>query len=141
MVQLTWGITPPEDRAAAGLEQVARSTVQNLHETLRSPGATAVVAEEGGRPVGFLLACVQQDDRTGEWLGYLADIYLEPAYRGQGLAGHMERLANEHLRQMGMRKAYVWVHAHNAKGQASAKRLGMQLWGVVLSKELQAGPG
>lgn len=141
MIQLTWGITPAEDRAAVGFEPIARSAVRTLHQMLGAPGGTAVVAEDGGRPVGFLLVSLQQDDRTGQMLGYLADIYIDPAYRGRGLSKPMERMAVEHLRQLGMRHVYVWVHAHNPQGQATARRLGMQPWGVVLAKELRAGSG
>lgn len=141
MVQLTWGITPPEDQAAVGIEPIARSALRTLHQMLGAPGGTAVVAEEGGRPVGFLLVSLQQDDRTGRPLGYLADIYIEPTHRGRGLTKPMERMAADHLRRMGMRQAYAWVHAHNQQGQSAARRLGLEPWGVVLAKELRARSG
>lgn len=139
MVQLALGIAPPEDRAAVGDETLARAAVRGLHTLLRSPGGTAAVAVEGGRPVGFLLACLQQDDRTGEWLGYLADVFVEPEFRGKGVGRTLEQLASSHLRQLGLQKAQVWTHAHNPLGQAAARSYGLQIRGIVLSKELHTG--
>ncbi len=132
-----WNITPADDKARSRFETVAASAVQNLHGVLSSPGGTAVVAEEGGRPVGYLLIGIQRNDQTGEPHGYLADIYVEPAHRKKGISKGLHLVGEEYLRRLGMRKATNWTHAHNPLGQAASSHHGYELWGMMMVKHLQ----
>lgn len=134
---LAWQITPEDDRRATTPGAVAWGAKMNLLGVLRSPGGTAIVAEEDGRPVGFLLIALQPHDKTGELQGYMADIYVEPAYQGRGLARQMHLAGEAYLRQIGIRTATNWVHAHNRQGQAASARHGFETWGVMMAKELQ----
>jgi GNAT superfamily N-acetyltransferase len=132
-----WEITPEDDKAHTTLEQVAENAQQNLMAVLQAPYGTAIVADEGGLPVGFLLIGLQANEKTGQPHGYMADIYVEPAFRRHGLAQELHAAAEEYLRSIGIRKASNWTHAHNPRGQSSSLRHGFQLWGLMLSKELQ----
>lgn len=116
---------------------VAQSAQADLLQALQSPGGTAVVVEDAGRPVGFLLVTVNHNDRTGAPFGCLADIYIAPGYRGRGLARALHQLGEEHLRRLGLTEAVHWTHAHNEAGQASARRNGFEPWGVMMVKELR----
>ncbi len=133
----TWEILPPDDQERASIADVARSAETNLHAVLSSPGGAAFVAEDGGRPVGYMLLGIRPAERTGEPAGYLADVYIEPAYRKQGIAGQFHRLSEEYLSQLGIRKASLWIHAHNPPAQKSAERQGYRVRGTMMSKTLR----
>lgn len=138
-VILTLGITPADDLKASNPETIAVAAVTNLHSVLGSPGGTAIVGAVGGRPIGFLLIGIQTDERTGQPKGYLADIFVEPEYRGTGLSARLREAGEQYLRWLGVRRASVWVHAHNPKGRKAAASFGMQPRAVVLSKRLKPG--
>lgn len=131
-----WEIMNPSDRAVARREVVAANAQRSLLACLSSPGGTAVVADEGGRPVGYLLIGIRPDERTGEPQGYMADIYLRPGYRGRGLADQMHRLGEAYLRSLGIRRATNWVHATNPLGRKASQQKGFRLWGVMMEKVL-----
>lgn len=135
-IQMTLGITPPDDMQASSVMTIAGAAVGNLQNVLSAPGGTAVVATMQGVPVGFLLVGIQPDERTGESIGYLADIYVAPAARGRGLARQMNDLAEQYLRSLGIQKASAWVHAHNRDGRGTASSFGLKTRAVVLSKRL-----
>lgn len=139
--QVAWDILPPDDRSRAMPHAVAQSAQADLLLTLQSPGGTAVVAEAAGRPVGFLLVTVSPNERTGLPFGYMADIYVAPDYRGRGLARELDRVGGEYLRRLGLTEAVQWTHAHNAAGQALARRNGFEPWGVMMAKELPRPAG
>ncbi|MEW8977091.1 MAG: GNAT family N-acetyltransferase [Symbiobacterium sp.] len=131
-----WEILSPTDRAVARPEVVRANSHRNLLATLASPGGTAIVTEDGGRPVGFLLIGIRPDDRTGEPQGYMADIYLMPEYRGRGLAKQMHELGEQYLRWLGIRQVTNWVHATNPLGQKASHARGFRVWGVMMEKLL-----
>lgn len=135
----TWEITPEDDRPHTSFAVVARSAHQNMVGVLESPYGTAIVAEEGGRPVGYLLIGIQPNGRSREPVGYMADIYVEPAFRRSGLSKQFHVVGEEYLRRIGIRKATNWTHAHNPLGQGASNRQGFKLWGLMLSKDLRAG--
>lgn len=136
-----WNITPEDDKPYTSQEHVSASAVQNLYGVLGSPGGTAVVADEGGKPVGYLLIAIQHNDMTGEPMGYMADIYVEPAFRRGGVSKELHRVGEEYLRRLGVRKATNWTHAHNQLGQSATAYHGFRPWGVMMVKELQAASG
>lgn len=136
--QTDWEIMNPDDKATARPEVVYANAHRNLVATLASPGGTAIVGVDGGRPIGFLLIGIRPDERTGEPQGYMADIYLEPPYRGKGLAKQFHELGEVYLRRLGIRKVTNWVHATNPLGQKASAARGFQLWGVMMEKRLQA---
>lgn len=133
----TWKILTPDDQAVASIGYVASSAEENLHAVLSSPGGTALVAEENGRPVGYLLIGIRPAERTGEPSGYMADVYIEPEYRNQGIAGQFHKLGEEYLQRLGVRKATLWTHAHNPLGRQSAERQGYRTYGAMYAKKLR----
>ena len=76
-----------------------RLTADDLHEHLFGdrPAAEAVVAEEGGRAVGFALFFTTFSTWTGRPGVHLEDLYVRPDHRGRGhgraLLAHLARLA------------------------------------------------
>jgi ribosomal protein S18 acetylase RimI-like enzyme len=132
-----WQITPPDDKPHTTYQTVAGNAVRNLHAVLQSPHGACVVAEEGGRPVGYLLIGLQTNDKTGQPHGYLADIYVEPQYRRSGLAKQLHDIGEGYLRQIGITRATNWTHAHNPLGQKASEHFGLKLWGMMMSKDLR----
>ncbi|MFZ5815069.1 MAG: GNAT family N-acetyltransferase [Bacillota bacterium] len=132
-----WEIMNPSDKAVARPEVVFANAQRNLIQVLASPGGTAIVADEGGRPVGYLLIGLRPDDRTGEIQGYMADIYIQPPFRGKGLAAEFHRIGEDYLRRLGIRRATNWTHASNPLGRKASNDKGFRLWGVMMEKLLQ----
>lgn len=133
-----WEHLPPRDKEHASIATVVEAAESNLLHTLDSEEGTAVVAVEAGQPAGYLLISVLTDEQTGQRKGYMADIYIEPAFRSQGIAGQLHQASEQYLTGLGIRMATLWIHADNTLGQKSAKRRGYTLWGMVLSKPLLA---
>lgn len=129
-------ITPKEDLARSNPDFIRKAAEFNLMGGLCSPGATALVAEDNGRPVGFLLVTLQPSDMGGELSGYMADIYIDPAYRGSGLGRDLHFAGEAYLKPMGIRSLTNWVHATNEKGQRAAESYGVKPWAVMMSKPL-----
>lgn len=131
-----WELLPADDRAVARFELVAQSGAANLQGVLTSPGGTAIVADVGGQPVGYLLIGLMPDDLTGEPVGYLADIYMQPAWRRRGVSKRLHQAGEQYLRQIGIRKVTNWTHAHNATAIKTQEHHGIRPWRVMLSKRL-----
>lgn len=144
-----WEIMNPSDKAVARPDVVYANAHRNVIATLSSPHGTAIVADEGGWPVGYLLIGLRPDERTGEMTGYMADIYIYPQYRGKGLAQKFHEVGEDYLRKLGIRKATNWVHATNPLGKKASDDKGFRLAGVMMEKVVsqavpayaQVGPG
>lgn len=139
-ILMTWHVTPADDKAATTPQAIAQNALSNLERVLGTPGGTAVVAEEGGRPVGFLLIGIQPHERTGEPQGYMADIFVEPEHRGKGIPRALGTMGETYMRQLGLRRSLYWIHAGNRQGQRAAFNDGAKVRGLVVSKTL-GGPG
>jgi GNAT superfamily N-acetyltransferase len=77
-------------RALAEYEKLSGEVVateEALAETLfgRAPAAEVLLAEEGGRAVGFALFFQNYSTFLGKPGLYLEDLFVEPAARGRGL--------------------------------------------------------
>jgi GNAT superfamily N-acetyltransferase len=83
------------------LEHMARGTPELLHAALFGPrpAAEAVIAERGGRAVGFALFFTTFSTFLCKPGLYLEDLFVEPEHRGAGigklLLGHLAALACE----------------------------------------------
>ncbi len=88
--------------ALAAFENLAREATASeadFHEALFGPRprAAALIAETAGSPVGFALWTFNFSTFTGRPGLYVEDVYVEPAWRGQGVGQaifrHLARLA------------------------------------------------
>ena len=81
------------------LLHTVQATEADLREALFGPRpvAEALVADRGGRAVGFALFFHNYSTFVGRPGLYIEDLYVRPAHRGQGIGGalmsHMIRLA------------------------------------------------
>jgi len=140
-ILMTFHVTPTDDKAATTPEVMAYNALANLVRVLSTPGGTAVVAEEGGRPVGFLLIGIQPHERTGDPQGYMADIYVDPEHRGKGIPRELQNLGEEYMRGLGLKRSLYWIHAGNQNGQRAALDHGAKVRGLVVAKTLQGAGG
>jgi GNAT superfamily N-acetyltransferase len=83
------------------LSHLVEVTSETLHPQLfgERPAAEAVVAEIGGRVIGFALFFTNFSTFLGKPGLYLEDLYVQPAFRGAGvgraLLVHLAGLANQ----------------------------------------------
>ncbi len=83
------------------LTHLLRVTPQSLHPHLfgERPAAESVVAETDGQVVGFALFFTNFSTFLGQPGLYLEDLYVQPAFRGQGigaaLLSHLAALARQ----------------------------------------------
>jgi ribosomal protein S18 acetylase RimI-like enzyme len=101
--------------------------VRRIIERLDDPYMCALVAEVDGRVVGFILGMVIDlmpdifDQRPS---GFLADIYVEPQVRRQGVGRGLVKALVDWFRQCGIH-AFDWhVSSNNPEGIAFWRSIG-----------------
>ncbi len=149
----------PSDR-----EQL-RALVLGLHETMRpldaelAPGAKVIdayfadlltfrskthgavfVAEREGRLVGYvcLFGQVPPDgaDEIDRPHSYIADLYVCPDFRRQGVGAHLLKEAEQFARRLGVHRIELKVLAANRLARRFYRRHGYQDRTIVVSKRL-----
>lgn len=111
---------PGAARSAA--ERYAARLIERRHD----PATIALVAEVKGEVVGYLLGAkidLHPDLFEQADAGFIADIFVDPAFRGRGLAREMVATANQWFRQRGVRQVELQVAARNP--------VGMRFWESV----------
>lgn len=108
---------------------------------LQSPGHRffSILSAEGGPVAGHLWLALSETD--GERIGFLYNIRLEPAFRGQGHAARalaeLDRLALE----LGVTVLRLHVFALNARALALYRAAGYGITGMNMLKWLQRDEG
>jgi ribosomal protein S18 acetylase RimI-like enzyme len=125
------------ETAADGFRIVLRDLEQPLTkrfplDDLESPDrpyADAWVALEDDRPVGFAAASFQT------WNGRLVlwHLYVDRAWRGQGIARRLLETVEDHGVGRGARHLWLETSSLNAPGVAAYRALGFTLTGVDLT--------
>lgn len=136
----SWDLILPGERTPEAWQAAWEGAKGNLFSVLAQPGGTAVVAEDAGRPVGYILLAAGPDSYTGQLFGYLADIFVVAEYRRQGLGRMFQQEAERYFRSLGIRRGKLWVSAHNEKGLGSARSGGFEVEAYVMSKDYVAAP-
>lgn len=83
----------------------ARRYARRLLERLDDPQTSTLVAEENGKVVGFALGAIVDlvpDVFDQEPSGFLADIYVDEAYRGRGIGRALVSGMADWFRQQGV---------------------------------------
>ena len=98
-----------------------RADVEEMYDSwlrakTKDPRAVFLVADRAGKgPVGFLIATVEREIpiyKLAEF-GFIHDLWVEPAYRNEGVARQMVMLAVEKFREMGMSQVRLDTAAAN----------------------------
>ena len=94
----------------------------------RDDRSVFLVVEREGRPVGFLVGTVEQEIpiyRVNEY-GFIHDIWVDPAYRNEGLGRQLVVLAIERFRQIGVPQVRADTAAPNEAARGLLASCGMR---------------
>jgi ribosomal protein S18 acetylase RimI-like enzyme len=109
--------------APNGAGRYAKRLLQHLDD----PNTCALIAEEDGRVIGFALAMIVDllpDTFAQEPGGFLADIFVDAAYRRQGIGRTLVNTMQAWFRERGITH-YDWhVAARNPEGLAFWRSIG-----------------
>jgi GNAT superfamily N-acetyltransferase len=99
-----------------------------LTERARTREGKILVAEAGGRPIGWVVAHTDEQDVFVEAelrrYGYVAELYVEPAWRGSGAGQALIAAAEAHLRTTGVRYLLIGVVEGNLRAQGAYRKAG-----------------
>lgn len=132
-----WEQTVPRERPAAQWAAVAQRVDGLVRGALAQPGAQLLMAEAGGVPVGYAIACLQPNPLTGQTEGMVVDVYVEPDRRGQGAARALLAALERHLHDQGARTLAVAASLHGAPALRLVTGLGYWPERVLMVKPLQ----
>jgi GNAT superfamily N-acetyltransferase len=92
---------------------------------IRDPSQGAVfIAREGGRAIGFATLDWKWSMLKGARIGYLEDLFVDPAARGRGTADALIQVCADRCRELGM-PAMAWLTApDNRRAQRVYDRAG-----------------
>ena len=103
-------------------------------EWLADPDAFVLIAEDDGVPVGYALVSLHGADDThvtGDRVGELQTLVVEPGYRGKGLGTRFLERVYEELRSLGVREMLIGVLAGNDDALRLYERHGFRPWVIV----------
>jgi len=95
-------------------------------ERLAEPplGVETLVAEDGGRVIGFTGFGPSRDEDAPAGTGEVYAIYLQPEWFGLGAGRELFARANDRLRELGYARATLWVLATNERSRRFYERAG-----------------
>lgn len=95
------------------------------------PKSGALVAEVGGRIVGFASFSPSRDEDVRDRTGEVPAIYVEPSSLGTGVGRELFRAAAERLRDAGFTRATLWVLEANTSARRFYEKAGWTWDGAV----------
>jgi ribosomal protein S18 acetylase RimI-like enzyme len=119
-------------------EQIADAYLKGMQRKAGERGAI-LVAEIQSAFVGFVAGWIEQERNIAETdnsnrFGYISDICVLPAYRGQRLASRLLDALEQHLRGEGAMRMRIGTLAANGSARASYERAGFVAYEVVYEK-------
>ncbi|NPA32806.1 MAG: GNAT family N-acetyltransferase [Aquificae bacterium] len=118
-------------KAYKGLEEYAYThpkDVKSYMEWLvRRDPEGFLVAETGGKPVGFIGADANWfSRREGKLVGAVHEIVVDPEYRSRGIGKALMRSALDYFKKRGRDTAELWVGDKNTRAINFYKKLGFR---------------
>jgi ribosomal protein S18 acetylase RimI-like enzyme len=128
-----------------GSESDARSYVDQLIKDLRDRDGAAYIALDGEVVIGFIQGIIDRFKKKdllytlthepGDH-GWIGELYVNPSYRGQGIAKKMvDKLAN-HFKENGCVKIRLSVMADNKLARSAYEKMGFEERDLELSRDL-----
>lgn len=108
-----------DPRLPGATDGAAARYARRLVERRSDPATMALVAEVEGEVVGYVLGAVidlHPDLFQHVDAGFVADIFVDPAYRRRGLGRELIATLNEWFRRQGVRQVEWQVAARNPEG-------------------------
>ncbi|MCX7819120.1 MAG: GNAT family N-acetyltransferase [Kiritimatiellae bacterium] len=101
----------------------------------------ALLAEDGGRVIGYLLGCLEStaEYSVPETAAVIECLFVRPSSRGQGVGRQLVERFEEWARASGAHRLRVAVSAANRGALRFYRRQGFRLFDVVLDKLIGGG--
>ena len=103
----------PDETRSADLRAMSESLASD------SPDVAVLVAEDHGRIVGFVHLQTGLDYYSNRPIGHVADLAVDPAHEGRGIARVLLAAAEDWARA----RAYAWMDLNVAPGNERARTL------------------
>ncbi len=130
-------IVPPEIGALHAYRDMDGAIRDDVEALLRNPGATVLIAERGGVPVGYATGHVETDPRrVPSRKGVVEDWYVEPEARGAGVGRALLDALLAAFRAAGCELAESMTWASNTGAREAHRALGFHEVHVKLRKKL-----
>ncbi len=100
------------------------------------PAAGLLVAEDDGRVVGFSGFGASRDDDASDGTGEIRTIYLLEEVAGRGIGRDLFARANAALRELGFRRATLWVLETNVRSRRFYERAGWSWDGTTSAHQI-----
>lgn len=124
-------------------EQIADAYLDWMQRQAEADGAV-LVAERDGSIIGFIAGWIEQTDNIGETadsnrFGYISDICVTPAFRGQRIATELLNGIEQYLRRAGVVRLRINSLAVNTSAQVSYERAGFVPYEILFEKLIDTG--
>jgi ribosomal protein S18 acetylase RimI-like enzyme len=100
-----------------------------LLERTRDKQSVILVAEREGTIVGFLAATIEREIpiyKVGHY-GFIHDLWIEPAYRNEGVGRQLVMLAVEQFVELGVKQVRLETAAPNEAARALFEKCGFRV--------------
>jgi ribosomal protein S18 acetylase RimI-like enzyme len=101
---------------------------------LNSGPGSVMVAEDNGTVIGYIFLKTKKTS-TGKY-GIIHHVFVDPDYRGRGIATTLMKKAEDHFRSLGLRRIRSTVTLSNEPSISMVRRLGYKEKRLILEKEL-----
>jgi len=120
------------------LERSRKDHATLLPEGLASPNQHLYSIELDGRPVGRLWVSV--DPRAAGGAGFIYDLFVDEAFRRQGIAAEAMQLLEKEALSLGVNSLALHVFGYNSAARALYQKLGYEITNINMSKALSSSP-
>jgi len=123
-------------------EQVADAYLEWLQRQAEASSGAMFIAQNTGVFLGFVVGWIEVDEVITETpdsnrFGYISDLCVISAFRGQGIAALLLKAMEKHLRQTGVGRLRLSALAANASARTSYERVGFVPYEIVYEKVLE----
>lgn len=96
---------------------------EDWREILEDAEQIVLIAEKGGKPVGYAWAH-REEDSSIKWDAELVSMHILPDYKRQGIGRKLFGAAASQLKKQGCRSLYLWVLEANHASRRFYEALG-----------------
>ena len=136
-METVWRDIPPGEKTSLAWDAFERHFRERVTPVLDFEGTELLVAEEGGRAVGYVLLGVIGSFYSPENHGFVYDIWVRPEARGRGVGKALLDAALRRCQERGLWKIKLEVSAANARARAVYAAAGFREERLVLGKTLR----
>ena len=111
-----------------------------IRRSIRSRYSLVLVAEERGKPVGYMIAHIKKNIPlyTDNKLGVINDLYVRKSHRGKGISSAFKKEAFSWFRKNKIKQAEIGIWWGNENTRKIYKKWGFRGFTLVMRKCLQS---